>query len=124
MNKIRSIEKMCRTLTDSFFEGAPKKKICYNTMLEYMRVSNLMTSVNITLNLIEVFKRLKDENYTNDEFIGHFQCELNEAWEALRKTRIGSTTFLRMDLDTIINSSNPRDLLLKSIFGAIPEERK
>jgi hypothetical protein len=110
-------DKMCHSLTNIFFCGAPRKKICDNVFYEYTRTASYISMANLMIYISEMLKNMKEQGMTHEEMVGHFQIDLKEIWDILFTSKIGSEAFLPMKIEDIINSDSPRELLKKCVRG-------
>lgn len=116
-NKKKDTDSLCMTITGMYMRGAPKKKICPATLLELVRSAAYISMTNVFIAAIELVKHGIEEGHTMEEILGQLQIEFKDAWDLLARSKIGANCFKKIELETIINASNPTDLLKNSVIN-------
>lgn len=113
--KERDTNRLSMSMTNVFMQGAPKKKICTSTMYEHIRTACFMTMANIYLANIEIMKQGIEKGYSMEEIMGYFHIEMKETWDILARSKMGTSCFNRLDIETIVNASGPSEILKKAV---------
>jgi hypothetical protein len=112
--KKRDTDSMCYSLMKIQYKNAPKMKISDSVFLENLKMAGYITMANSFIFVIEFIKAAMEQGYTTEEILGQMHIELKDSWDILATSKMGIGVFHKMDVQDILNSQHPSDLLRKS----------
>jgi hypothetical protein len=102
-------------LTDSVFNGAPKKKVSASTFEEFMAASYDISYTHALLMFVQLLREAREHNLDLDTVQGDMEIELKKKWNEMATTKIGHLVYKAITLEDIIYAKDPAQLISKGI---------
>lgn len=110
-NEIQAVENESKAnatgIAHLLMKGSPKKKVGNEQLTNLLQLAYYLGAVNTAKEVNYRFDNFySEEEMDKDLAQGEAQVLLHGAWEAIRKNRIGSQVFLRVDLEQIMKDAD------------------
>jgi hypothetical protein len=86
-------------------------KMSKKAFQDWMEVASFISLSNYAIYYHELVKQCIKENLPVEEILGEMHLQVIEAWNLLATHKLGKDCFRKMDLEDVMNSDNPAELL-------------